>query len=239
MKKIIAIIIALMLSTSILSVGVWAFFTDTETSASNALTAGTLDLAPTTDGTGPAGKYTVIAGGNGINGKVEFQKLTPGDSFSITWVLTNNGSLSGNLAANSNVIFSDNGQNEPEASVTGNNGSGNGDMDEYIGVRVQRGVGTDRASAEANFNYVLGAPDYYMPSSSLEAALNLEHQAMSESGGNNTIVYRISFNVANDLKGAGGDGRLGTADDVDVNENIIQSDTANIDITFTLTQSEG
>jgi hypothetical protein len=37
--------------------------------------------------------------------------------------------------------------------------------------------------------------------------------------------------------GAGADGKLGTADDVPVDDNIIQSDTATVDITFTLTQS--
>ena len=137
--------------------GLWAYFTDIQTNSSNILLAGTLDLSPTTSGGGPAGKYTVTTGGDGINGKVVFTKVLPGESGNITLVLTNNGSLSGTLVTTSTVTFAENGSNEVEAAVTGNNGGGNGDLDDYVGVKLQRGIDTDQASAEAHFTYLLGS----------------------------------------------------------------------------------
>jgi len=44
MKRIIGLTIAVLLSVSMLSTGVWSFWADTESSANNQLTAGTLDL---------------------------------------------------------------------------------------------------------------------------------------------------------------------------------------------------
>ena len=236
MKKILGLTIAFLLATSMVSGGVWAYFSDIETSSSNVLLAGTLDLIPSTNGTGPAGKYTVTPGGNTINGNVVFQKMLPGESGSITWVLTDNGSLGGTLIIASTSTFSDVSQNEVENAVTGNNGGGNGDLDEYIGAKFQCGIGTDQANAEANFTYILGTSGNYVPFSSLEAVLDAQSVAMVASGGNDTIVYKLSWNIASPLKGAGPDGLFGTGDDIVVNESIIQSDSAQIDITFTLNQ---
>jgi predicted ribosomally synthesized peptide with SipW-like signal peptide len=222
MKKIIGLTIAVLLSVSMLSTGAWSFWADTESSANNQLTAGTLDMVPTTSGTGPDGKYTVTAGGNEVNGKVVFQKLLPGESGSITWTLVNNGSLPGTLVIASTDTFLENGSNEPESAVPENNGGGNGDIDEFVGVRVKR-----------NGTYFLGDASNYVPFSGLQAALNLESQALAASG---TLAYVLEWAIASDIKGAGADGKFGTGDDVDVNENIIQSDTAEVDITFTLDQ---
>jgi len=163
----------------------------------------------------------VTPGGNNINGNVVFIKMLPGESGSITWVLVNSGSLPGTLTLPSTATFSDVSQNEVENAVSGNNGGGNGDLDEYVGVKLQRGVGTDQANAEANFTYILGDAGNYVPSSGLEAKLDEQSIAMAASGGNDTIVYKLSWNIASPLP---------------VNENIIQSDNAQIDITFTLNQ---
>jgi len=84
MKKIVALIIAFFLAVSTVSTGVWAYFNDSQGSTQNIITAGTLDLAITVSGTGPAGKYTVTPGSNGVNGYVVFQKLLPGETGSIT-----------------------------------------------------------------------------------------------------------------------------------------------------------
>ena len=54
------------------------------------------------------------------------------------------------------------------------------------------------------------------------------------SGG--TITYVLSWSLASDLMKAGTDGKFGTGDDVQVDDNIIQGDSATIDLTFTLTQ---
>ncbi len=221
MKKILGLAIASILLIGMTGVGTWAYsFGDSEASSSNSLLAGTLDLMPSTSGTGTAGKYTTTPGGNGINGNVIFQKILPGESGSITWALVNNGSLSGTLIIASTISFAENGSNEVEVTVSGNDNGGNGDLDQYLGVRLQRGVGTDQGTAEGNFTYILGDAGY-VASSGLETALDAQNIAMAASGGNDTIVYKLSWDSGSLLS---------------VNGNIIQSDTAQIDITFTLNQ---
>lgn len=222
LKKIIGLSVAALLLVCVTIGGVWAYTTDTENSASNQIAAGTFDMVPSTSGTATA-NYTVTPGGNNVNGYVVFTRLLPGWSGSITWTLSNNGTFPGTLAISCNVTFSDVSQNEVEAAVAGNNGGGNGDIDEYVGVRVKR-----------DGTYFLGSASYYVPFSGLQAALNAQSPTIS-AGGN--TVYVLEWAVASDIKGAGVDGNFGTIDDSpDVNENIIQSDRAQIDITFTLNQ---
>ena len=223
MKKIIISFMTIALVLAVIAGGTWAYFSDTETSTGSSFTAGTLNLVPSTSGTGPVGKYTVTAGGDGINGNVVFVRLAPGDSGSITWTLTNNGNLDGALTMASTVTFAENGSNEPEAAVLGNNNGSNGDLDEYMGVRLKRGA-----------TYILGDASNYVPFSGLAAVLNAESQSLAASG---TLTYVLEWQIASDVKGAGADGKFGTADDVQVDDNIIQSDSATVDITFTLTQS--
>ncbi len=221
LKRITGLTLAALLTMSMVAGGVWAYFSDVETSASNILLAGTLDLSPTTNGAS-TGNYTVTPGGDQVNGKVVFQKMLSVESGNITWVLTDTGSIAGTLVITSSVTFSDVDQNEVETAVLGNNGGGNGDLDAYVGVKLQRGVGTDQASATANFTYILGDAGTYAPLSGLQAVLNAQSVAMAASGGNDTVVYKLSWDIGSLFGG--------------VNPNIVQSDNAQIDITFTLNQ---
>lgn len=202
--------------------GAWAFLTDTETSNSNQVTAGTLDMVPTTSGSGVAGKYTVTAGGNEVNGNVVFTKMRPGESGSITWTLNDQGTIGGTLSIVSTITFSEGSSNEPEtAAIIANSGVNLG-LGDLVGIKVRR-----------NGTYILGDASNYVPFSGLQTVLNNENQSMTASG---TITYVFDWSVASDIKKAGADGKFGTGDDIDVNENLIQSDNADIDITFTLTQ---
>ena len=223
MKKILVSMMVIALVSVFIGGGIYAVFSDVETSTGNTFTAGTLNLVPSTSGTGPAGKYTVTAGGDGVNGKVVFDKLAPGDSGSITWTLTNDGNLDGTLTMPSTVTFAENGSNEPELAVAENNGGSNGDLDEYMGVRLKR-----------NSTYILGDASNYVPFSGLAAALNAESTSLVASG---TLTYVLEWAIASDVKGAGVDGKFGTSDDVQIDDNIIQSDKATLDITFTLIQA--
>jgi spore coat-associated protein N len=234
LKRVIGLSIAGLLIACLAVGGTWAYSTDTETSTGNQLTAGTLDMVPTTSAT----NYTnLVAGGNGANGYATFTKMRPGQSGTITWTLVNNGSLPGTLTLPSTVTFTDGAApTEIESAGPGTNDTVNGDLDAYVGVTLQRGAGTDQTNAEANFGYILGDASNYVPLSGLEAVLDAQSGAMAANGGNDTIVYKLSWAIASDVKGAGTDGKFGTGDDVDVNDSLIQGDTADIDITFTLTQ---
>ena len=221
-KRIIGLTVATILTVSMVAGGVWAYFSDIQTSGNNVLLAGTLDLSPSTNGTSSSGNYTVTQGGDQVNGNVFFRKLKPGETGNITWVLTDNGTIAGTLVVSSNVTFNENGTNEIEAAVPGNNGGGDGDLDQYVGVKLQRGVGTNQAGAIANFTYILGSAGSYAAMSGLQAVLNGNSVAVAASGGNDTVVYKLSWDL-NSLFGG-------------VNPNIVQGDTAQIDITFTLNQ---
>jgi len=222
MKKILVALMTIALVCLLIGAGTFAFFSDPENSTGNTFTAGTLNLVPSTSGTGPVGKYTVTTGGDGINGNVVFDRLARGNSGSITWTLQNNGDLDGTLTIASTATFAENGSNEPETAVAGNNGGANGDLDQYMGVRAKR-----------NGTYFLGDASNYVPFSGLAAALNAESQSLVASG---TLTYVLELQIANDIQGAGADGKFGTGDDVQVDDNIIQSDQATVDITFTLTE---
>ena len=240
-KKILVSAMVIALACALIGGGIYAVYSESEDSTGSSWTAGTLNLVPSTDGTGPGGKYTVTPGGDGVNGYVVFINLAPGDSGSITWTLTNDGSLDGTLTIASTAAFSDVDANEPENAVTdphANDGGGNGDLDEFVAVNLQRGVGTNATDAESNFAYIFGDATNDVPFSELESALDdALGQGLAADGGNDTIVYKLSWSIASDIEGAGSDGKFGTVDDVTADDNIIQSDNAEIDTTFTLTQA--
>ncbi len=83
MKKILGLTISALLVIGAVGGGTYAFFTDTESSPNNTLTAGTLDL--NIDG-GDIGVTTLSVG-----------NVAPGDSGGDNSTLTNSGSLSGEL----------------------------------------------------------------------------------------------------------------------------------------------
>ena len=82
MKRIIGLTIAFMLLIGMTGIGTWAYFSDTETSAGNQLTAGTLDLT-TNDA-------------NGVSQTLLATNMAPGDTVGPeTITLKNTGSVTG------------------------------------------------------------------------------------------------------------------------------------------------
>jgi len=163
--------------------------------------------------------------------------VKPGDTGSITWTLTNSGDLAGKLTIASTFTFSENTAWEPETSTLTpasplNNASGaDGDLDEYVGVSLSQKIGAAAAT------YLLGSATQFEPSSALEAALDLVVDEAMAAG--ETIIYVLSWEIAADVETAGDDGLFGTDDtnEDDVDDNILQSDTVEMDILFTLTQA--
>jgi predicted ribosomally synthesized peptide with SipW-like signal peptide len=212
--RLSSLIVVGVLMLALLIGGLYGAFGDTETSNENTFTVGTLNLVSVIDGVGYS---TLNERADGINDNITFDTVVCGDSGSITWDLTNDGGLDGTLTMVSAVTFPDNGSNEPETAA------GVGGLDEYMGVRLQRNAG----------NYILGSATNYVPFTLLQGTLDAESETLAASG---TITYILEWQIPADVVGAGADGEFGTADDVLVDDNIIQSDGANIDITFTLTQ---
>lgn len=203
----------------------YAAFRNTQSSSGNTFQTGELNLISTASGTGPTGKFVVTPGGDGINGKVVFGgdavKLKPGESGKIIWTLTNTGSVSGTLTMAATIQSLENSVTPPEA-VAGDSGEP-GELNQYMGVQLIR----DGA-------YLVGNTGVYETWADIFTTLNTQSRAMAPGA---TIVYELNWNLATDLKGTGPDLRFGTADDVQVNDNVIQSDILNLNITFTLLQS--
>jgi predicted ribosomally synthesized peptide with SipW-like signal peptide len=223
LRKIMVLAMAAILTLIVTASASWAYFQDTETSAANTITAGTLDLVSVVSGsyTGSASLYHVITGSNGVNGKVVFDKIAPGQSGTIEWVLSNTGSIGGTLTIASTGAFTDGvTATEPESLMAGNNGGDNGDLDVYLLVTLQGGTGVDQAAAEDAMTYILGTSGSPVAISGLETVLDAQSRAMAASGGSDTIVYKLSWSLSNS------EARI----------NIVQGDTAQIDITFTLSQ---
>jgi len=88
MKKILGLTVAALIVIALVGAGTWAYFSDTETSANNSLTAGTLDLN--------------VDGGNTAVTTFSVTGKAPGDSGSGSTTLASVGNLSGEL----DVVFS-------------------------------------------------------------------------------------------------------------------------------------
>lgn len=218
--RLSALVAVLVLMLALLIGGLYGAFDDVETSNENTFTVGTLNLVSVIDGIG----YSELnERADGINDNITFEALTCSDNGSITWALTNDGSLDGTLTMLSAVNFAENGTNEPEGAAIAGNGGVDLGLGECVGVKLQRNAG----------NYILGSAANYVPFAELQDVLNAESQTLAASA---TITYILEWEIPADVVGAGADGVFGTADDVPVNDNIIQGDGANIDITFTLTQ---
>ena len=134
MKKILISLMAIVLAVGLVGAGALAYFSDVETSEDNIFTAGTLDLVVTTSGTcNDGGKVTVNEMGDGFNDNVVFANLAPGDSGSITWTLTNTGSLGGNILVQQTLTNDSDGvDTEPELLVDPDGPGGLGELDNLM-----------------------------------------------------------------------------------------------------------
>jgi predicted ribosomally synthesized peptide with SipW-like signal peptide len=219
-KRVLALTLTALLVIGLTAAGTWAYVTDSEHSSNNAITAGTLDLVPLTTGiySGSGSLYHVTAGGNGINGNVVFDSIAPGQTGAFEWVLSNAGSLSGTLTINYTNTFNDTGVSALKALAIANGWTG--DLAQYLMVTLQRGTGANQAVAEGAMTYILGSVGSPVALSNLAAVLNAQSQALAASGGTDTIVYKLTWSLSN----------------TDPHIDIVQADTAQLNLTFTLSQ---
>lgn len=211
MKKIIGLTLMAVMVMTLVGVGTWAYFSDTETSADNTWTAGTLNLVNVISGTAVGTDVIITEQADGLNDKVEFGTVTPivpGDSGTITWTLTNTGSTNGSLSLVAATTFTEGAApNEPELTADPDSSQG---LDDELMVWVSS---TGGSSAD-----VYGNTSTYLPMSGLAASLNSSEVAITMDA-SAVIVYVLHWDVPGETTG-----------------NEIQGDTAELDIIFTLTQ---
>jgi predicted ribosomally synthesized peptide with SipW-like signal peptide len=121
-RKILSSIVIIALLALSLGYGAIAVFTDEETTETNILTAGTLDL-------------TVNDENEPLTLKIEVSNIAPGyDSGYYKWNCKNVGSLTGNLTVTfSAIVNDDNGLNDPETDAgDSTGGDGEGELGQYL-----------------------------------------------------------------------------------------------------------
>ena len=228
MKRILISLMTITLVAALIGGGIYAAFSDIEASTGNVFTAGTLNLVPSTSGTGPAGKYTVTAGGDGINGNVVFEKLAPGDSGSITWTLQNLGNLDGTLTVTlTRTADNDNGINEPEDAADGNplaasDGTAAGDLDDYMTVEILADLDGDDTYETTIQASAVGGLETICPTVDVPVTI-INADAMAAAGGEDTVKIKLTWSIADPIVG--------------VDDNIIQGDGVQLDLNFTLNQA--
>ena len=128
-RKILASIVVIALMASALGIGTYAIFSDTETSVGNSFTAGTLDLKI-----------------NGVDTNVvafTVSNMRPGNQPANSFVLSNVGSLNGDLDV-SKVVLTDaeNVLTEPEIEA-GDNTADLGELSSVVNLRLYIDVDKD------------------------------------------------------------------------------------------------
>jgi hypothetical protein len=169
--------------------------------------------------------------GDGLNDSVVFDKIAPGDSGSITWTLKNIGNIRGFLAITATVQSDTNGTTEPEDEAISENADTDLNLVDLLGVRLAITTPTQAAT------YILGDASNYVPLSQLEAKLDSQKDWQLDP--DETYVYKLELSLPTDVHAAGEDGKFGTEDDVQINDNIVQTDTSTTDMTFYLDQTQG
>ncbi len=210
MKKIIGLTIVALLILSIISIGTFAYFSDTETSNNNTFTAGTLNLTvDTNDGTNTV-KFTVT-------------NANPGQNGTSTWALVNVGNSAGYVDLESiSVTSTENynlATNEAEAAddTDTSNLTGGGELAANMDVVlfVDDGIGGGTAN-----NGIKDGGEVAIYTGKLNAIAGSYNQnlALAASG---TAYISMGWSVATSVN------------------NIIQGDSAILNMTFELGQTSG
>jgi len=193
-KKILVSMMVIGLVATLAGAGLYAYFSDTETSTGNKFTAGTLDLE--------------LGAAEGSVVKLDVGPMAPGDIGSNTWIAKNVGSITGNLSFTvSSITNLDNGQNEPELAA-GDDASDVGELGGYLYVVLWVDLDGDGVKDVGEVLYS-GTLNGMAGTYSNVAILPKEWSA--------PIILEWSIDT-----GVG---------------NIIQSDSASFDITFSLEQT--
>lgn len=216
MKKILGLTVAALLVMGLVGGGTWAYFSDTEQSTGNTLSAGTLDLN--------------VNGGDSAVTTLSVSTAYPGDSGSGNTTLYNNGSLDAELdidfgtPTNTESV----GTTEYESDVIG--GAGVGELGAqatfaiYIDVDMSSTWNSGDIGLSANLSGTTGT-FYSFPTA-------LDYQALDDySGESFDDVYS-----GNMTSGAQGGFYILYQLPFGAVDNTIQGDSLSVDITFTLEQ---
>jgi spore coat-associated protein N len=219
MRKILGLTVAALLVLGLVGGGTWAYFSDTETSGSNVLSAGTLDLTL-----------------GGATAPFDISDIKPGNSSDpeVSWTLTQAGSLSGNLTITMGTVV--NGENTiwdaeaDQGDVT--DGATGGELGSKVKVALWLDEGNDGWD-DANDLYLIDggttqawqSGETSVPSAAYDFVDDFSGDSWSNvatlSGGGATY-FKLSYSFP---------------DSGDATDNVAQSDNCTFGVTFDLQQS--
>lgn len=206
MKRILISLMTIALVGALIGGGIYAYFSDIETSAGNVFTAGTLNLKVSADD--PLVEHFEVTDTYG------------GDSGFLDWLLKNDGSIAGSLDITfSNIVDAENGVNEPEAADPGEDGTVaapgiDGELAEVLKLLIYIDENNDDAYAALDDTLIYDG--FVKPGLEAEQLSNYAMAANYGSAGDKAV--RIEWSI---------DGGVG---------NKIQSDSTGFDIEFELLQ---
>ncbi len=179
MKKVLVSLMIIALISALIGGGIYAVFSDVETSTGNTFTAGTLNLVNVISGTAVNSSIVVTEQGDGLNDNVVFSLIKPGSSGTITWTLQNNGNLDGTLTMAATTSFGEGAApNEPELAA---------DPTNLVGLDTNLMVWVTRDGVD-----VYGAAGGYLAISGLAAALNAQSPTI---GAGLSVVYVLNWQI--------------------------------------------
>lgn len=215
-KKILASIMVVGLLGLALGWGTYALFSDTETSEGNMLTAGTSDL-------------TVNDENDPITLKFDVSNIAPGyDSGYLKWKCKNVGTLDGTLSVVFSIIVnSDNGQNEPEL-ATGDDDSDVGELGQYLKYTIGWAPYSWSVPSTLKSEWQTG-PQHPWGTPGLNGLGGTTYNYGTLAAGAE-IGFFMKLSLDENLRIWDG------TKWIEVDDNIIQSDSVEFDITFRLEQ---
>jgi spore coat-associated protein N len=221
MKKIIVLSLATLLIVAAVGNGTWAYFSDSETSQNNTITAGTLDLQ-----VGASDPCT-----EAINIGPDLQ---PGNSGTAAdWLTTNKGNISGRLRIDISAITNyENTRTEPEqAAGDTTTGSTQGELGDFVEIAIwldiNRSGGWDSGDMYLRSNgtvvsWASGSalpPEAYAYINSYAGVYWDSTAGMPDISGAARLNFLVNYSFP-----------------ADANDNRAQSDSSVFNITFTLGQ---
>ena len=123
-RKVLVAFLVIGLVATMAGAGIYAYFSDTETSGENTFQAGTLDLK--------------VGGQDGTQVvHIELGNIAPGWSREYRWTLKNAGTLDGRLWFEvTNIENKDNSVTEPEQGAPSEDGTETGELGQYLKVSI-------------------------------------------------------------------------------------------------------
>jgi predicted ribosomally synthesized peptide with SipW-like signal peptide len=180
MKKILGLTVSALMVMGLVGSGTWAFFSDTETSAGNTITAGTLNLQ--------------VGAADPVTANFTLTVAVPGSSGNVTWALDASGDVDGYLDVSfANLVDTENTVYEPE---TGDDDS-SGELADNLVLEIFIDEDSDNTYDSGD-----GEPLIYSgnaTSSLIAAALDDYSLPASASGINFVINWSIDTAVGNTI----------------------------------------